>query len=177
MSRVFFDQSQFVYRLVQDVLSDVRCDAAWTHTHAHYMRFAPIARLSMVEGGQPRAMPRRKQLALKHCTSCLFAARSVTSACVRRATGSTHTHTERFSHRRRRQSRDDGGRPALIGKLTDGLALRIFGGNVCAGSSQQPYDLRVCVPPFGGGTWFKMVVCLRCMRARMFLIVALRRRP
>ena len=143
MSRV--DHSHFVYWRVQDVLSDVCCDAACIHTHAHYMRFAPMARLLMVEGGQPRAMPCRKQLALKHCPSCLFAARSVASACVRRATGSTHTHTKRFSHRRRRQSRDDSGRPALIGKLTDGLALRIFGSNVCAGSNQQPYDLRVCV--------------------------------
>ena len=94
-------------------------------------------------------MPRRKQLALKHCASCLFAARSVASACVRRATGSTHTHTKRFSHRRRRQSRDDSGRPALIGKLTDGLALRIFGGNVCAGHRppcdlQQLLDAGVC---------------------------------
>ncbi len=64
--------------------------------------------------------------------------------CAARDGLNAYSH-KTFSHRRRRQSRDDGGRPALIGKLTDGVALRIFGSNVCAGSNQQPYDLRVCV--------------------------------
>ena len=109
------DHPQFVYWRVQDVLNDVCSDATCSNTHT-------VTDRTLVEWEQPRAMPQNSSPfgLLK-----LFIRREKRHERVR-AAGPTHTHTKRFSHRGRRQSRDDSSRSALIGKLTDGLALRIF---------------------------------------------------